>query len=53
VTHFWMWLSEKTLLNIPLMAWLGILIALGMLALATVFILFLVLVDGQIGKPKA
>ncbi len=53
MTHFWMWLSEKTLLNIPLMAWLGILTALGMLAVATVFILFLVLADGQIGKPKA
>jgi len=45
-----MWLGEKTLLNISLLSWLGMLLALGMIAVATVFILFLVLLDGRIGR---
>ena len=52
MTQFLMWLNETTFLNISVMAWAGILAALGMLALATVFIVFLILLDGQIGKAK-
>ena len=37
-------------LNISLLSWLGMLLALGMIAVATVFILFLVLLDGRIGR---
>jgi hypothetical protein len=47
-----MWLNETTILNISVMAWLGILTALGLLGLATVLVLFLILLDGQIGKAK-
>jgi hypothetical protein len=53
MTHFWMWLNTTTIINISLMAWLGILAALGMLGLATIFIVYLIPLDGQIGKSKA
>jgi hypothetical protein len=50
VTQFLNWLNTTLFLNVSVMAWLGILLALGMLAVATVVILFLVLLDGRIGR---
>ncbi|HEY2803470.1 MAG TPA: hypothetical protein VGJ67_06080 [Actinomycetota bacterium] len=44
------WLNTTTFLNISVMAWIGILFALALLAVATVVILFLVLLDGRIGR---
>ena len=44
------WLNTTTFLNISVMAWIGILFALGMLAVATVVILFLAFLDGRIGR---
>ena len=44
------WLNTTTFLNISVMAWLGILFALGLLAVATVVILFLAFLDGRIGR---
>jgi len=50
VTQFLDWLNTTTFLNISLMAWIGILVALGMLAVGTVVILFLAFLDGRIGQ---
>jgi hypothetical protein len=50
MTQFLDWLNTTTFLNISVMAWVGILFALGLLAVATVVILFLVLLDGRIGR---
>jgi hypothetical protein len=49
MTQFLDWLNTTTFLNISVMAWIGILFALTLLAVATVVILFLVLLDGRIG----
>jgi hypothetical protein len=49
VTQFLNWLNATTFLNISVMAWIGILVALGMLAVGTVVILFLAFLDGRIG----
>jgi hypothetical protein len=49
MTQFLDWLNTTTFLNISVMAWIGILFALALLAVATVVILFLVLLDGRIG----
>jgi hypothetical protein len=50
MTQFLDWLNTTTFLNISVMAWVGILFALGLLAVATIVILFLVLLDGRIGR---
>ncbi len=50
MTQFLDWLNTTTFLNISVMAWVGILFALGLLAIGTVVILFLVLLDGRIGR---
>jgi hypothetical protein len=50
MTQFLDWLNTTTFLNISVMAWVGILLALGLLAVATIVILFLVLLDGRIGR---
>jgi len=44
------WLNTTTFLNISVMAWIGILFALTLLAVGTIVILFLVLLDGRIGR---
>jgi hypothetical protein len=50
MTQFLDWLNTTTFLNISVMAWLGVLFALALLAVGTVVILFLVLLDGRIGR---
>jgi len=50
MTQFLDWLNTTTILNISVMAWIGILFALGLLAVATVVIVFLLLLDGRIGQ---
>ncbi|MFL5767567.1 MAG: hypothetical protein ACJ758_06950 [Actinomycetota bacterium] len=50
MTQFLDWLNTTTFLNISVMQWIGILFALTLLAIATVVILFLVLLDGRIGR---
>ena len=50
MTQFLDWLNTTTFLNISVMAWIGILFALSLLAVATVVVLFLVLLDGRIGR---
>jgi hypothetical protein len=53
MTQFLDWLNTTTFLNISVMAWIGILFALALLAVATVVILFLVLLDGRIGTLES
>ncbi|MFL5736502.1 MAG: hypothetical protein ACJ76P_04110 [Actinomycetota bacterium] len=50
MTQLLNWLNTTTFLNISVMAWIGILAALAMLAIATVVILLLALLDGRIGR---
>jgi len=54
VTSLLNWLNTHTFLSpsISLMAWLGILAAVGMTTLAVVVVVYLVYVDFQIGRPR-